>query len=99
MIITGGENVYSVEVENALASHPRVRAVAVVGRADEKWGETVVACVVADGEGEITLDDLLAHASSRLAAYKRPRARIEALPRNATGKVFKNVLRELAAGR
>lgn len=100
MIITGGENVYSVEVENVLASHPRIREVAVVACADERWGEVVVACVVAVDDADVSLDELTTHVTGRLAAYKRPRAvvRVDELPRNATGKVLKNVLRELAAG-
>lgn len=96
MIITGGENVYSVEVENALASHPNVAEVAVVGRPDEKWGEVVVAFVTAASSPAPTLDELREHLATRLAPYKHPRDLriLDALPRNATGKLVKTALRD-----
>jgi fatty-acyl-CoA synthase len=94
VIISGGENVSSIEVEDALMSHPAVREVAVVGTPDDKWGEAVTALVVTDGT-PLTADELIAHCRSRLAGYKCPK-RIEfrdALPRTATGKLQKYLIR------
>jgi fatty-acyl-CoA synthase len=95
VIISGGENVSSIEVEDALTSHPAVREVAVIGIPDEKWGELVTALVVTDGSA-VTAEDLIAHARTLLAGYKCPK-RIEfmdTLPRTATGKLQKFKLRE-----
>lgn len=92
LIITGGRNVHPREVESVLASHSAVEEVAVVGRPSERWGEEVVAVVVADGIDEATLRDF---ARIRLASYKVPK-RVEfvgALPRNAMGKVLRSDLR------
>ncbi|MCH1868477.1 AMP-binding protein [Nocardioides sp. CFH 31398] len=95
VIITGGENVSSIEVEDALFSHPAVAEVAVIGVPDEKWGETILALVVlAEGE-EATEADLIAHCKERVARYKAP-TRIEfrdELARTATGKLQKFKLR------
>jgi acyl-CoA synthetase (AMP-forming)/AMP-acid ligase II len=94
VIITGGENVSSIEVEDAIASHPAVREVAVVGTPDEKWGEAVTALIVTDGS-PLTAEDVVAHCRERLAGYKCPK-RVEfreALPRTATGKLQKFKLR------
>jgi long-chain acyl-CoA synthetase len=98
LIITGGSNVYAVEVEAVLADHATVRDVAVVGVPDRTWGEIVVAVVVADDPGEATeaIEAALAsHCASRLARYKQPRRFrfVEGLPRNAYGKVLKRDLR------
>jgi acyl-CoA synthetase (AMP-forming)/AMP-acid ligase II len=97
MIISGGSNVYAVEVEAALADHPVVREVAVVGVVDRTWGELVTAVVVLndDDHGNGLEAELTAHCSARLAGYKRPRrfAFIDELPRNAYGKVLKRELR------
>ncbi|CAB3392982.1 conserved protein of unknown function [Kyrpidia spormannii] len=95
MIITGGENVYPVEVEQVLYRHPKIREAAVVGIPDDRWGESVKA-VVAVKEGEsLTLEELRAFCDGKLARYKIPRVLevVEALPRNAAGKVLKTVLR------
>jgi fatty-acyl-CoA synthase len=95
VIITGGENVSSIEVEDALTSHPAVREVAVIGIPDEKWGELVTGLVVTDGSA-VTAEQLIAHCRTLLAGYKCPK-RIEfvdALPRTATGKLQKFKLRE-----
>jgi acyl-CoA synthetase (AMP-forming)/AMP-acid ligase II len=94
VIISGGENVSSIEVEDALMAHASVREVAVIGTPDEKWGELVTALVVVDGE--VSADELTAHCRERLAGYKLPR-RIEfrdELARTATGKLQKFKLRE-----
>jgi acyl-CoA synthetase (AMP-forming)/AMP-acid ligase II len=95
VIISGGENVSSIEVEDALMSHPAVREAAVIGIPDEKWGELVTGMVVTDGSG-LTADELIAHCRTRLAGYKCPK-QIEfmtTLPRTATGKLQKFKLRE-----
>ena len=94
MIITGGSNVYAVEVEAALATHPAVHEVAVVGIPDRTWGELVVAVVVARGEADEAA--LAAHCAAHLAGYKRPRRFVlrDSLPRNAYGKVLKRQLRD-----
>lgn len=94
MIVTGGENVYSAEVERALAEHPHVVEVAVVGRRHPHWGEMVTAVVVSD-DPALDPDDLRAFCRSRLAAFKVPKVveLVDALPRNAMGKVQKFVLR------
>ncbi|KAF0845463.1 fatty-acid--CoA ligase FadD5 [Nocardia caishijiensis] len=95
MIISGGENIYCAEVENVLFAHERIREAAVIGRADDKWGEVPVAIVVTEDGGEITLADLADHFDAHLARYKHPKALvvIDALPRNAGGKVVKHELR------
>ncbi len=97
MIISGGENIYSAEVENVLAAHPKVTEVAVVGVSDPTWGETPLAVIVpSDAAAAPTEAEIEAHCREHLAPYKRPRriAIVAALPRNANGKVRKNVLRE-----
>jgi acyl-CoA synthetase (AMP-forming)/AMP-acid ligase II len=95
MIITGGENVYSIEVERALAKHPGVAAVAVVGEPDEKWGEKVTAFVVLAPGAAAHEDDLRAHCRGLIAGYKVPKSiRIESsLPMTASGKIQKAELR------
>ena len=97
MIVTGGENVYSGEVEAVLYSHPAVREAAVFGIPDPKWGELVTACVVLKPEMNLNSDDLIAHCRRSLANYKVPR-RIEfsatELPKSGSGKILKKVLRE-----
>jgi acyl-CoA synthetase (AMP-forming)/AMP-acid ligase II len=95
VIISGGENVTSIEVEDALNSHPAIREAAVIGIPDEKWGELVTALVVTDGT-EVTAEELIAHCREYLAGYKCPK-RVEfldELPRTATGKIQKFKLRE-----
>ena len=94
MIISGGENIYCAEVENALAGHPAILEVAVIGRSDEKWGEVPVA-VAAVTQPDLTLPDLDTFLTERLARYKHPKHLevVEALPRNPAGKVLKTELR------
>lgn len=100
MIISGGENVYSVEVEMAIAEHKSVAEVAVVGEPDEKWGERVVAVVVRKLTASVSEADLL-QACERIASYKRPKkfVFIDKLPRNSFGKVQKASLRDMLAKR
>ena len=97
MIVTGGENVYSEEVEAAIYGHPAVREVAVFGVPDPQWGEIVMACVVLKPGVTLTTDDLIAFGKRSLANYKIPR-RIEFsetdLPKNSSGKVLKRTLRD-----
>ena len=96
MIITGGENVYPIEVEQVLYRHPAVREVAVVGVPHAKWGETPVAVVALKDGVQATDDELIGYARERLAHFKCP-TRVEyvpELPRNATGKVLKTTLRK-----
>ena len=92
LIISGGFNVYPREVEDVLLQHPSVAEVAVIGTPSDEWGETVTAVVVADGPRDD--DALLAFAAERLAAFKRPRIvrYVDALPRNALGKVVRSEL-------
>lgn len=94
MIISGGENVYCAEVENVLASHPSIVEVAVIGRADEKWGEVPIA-VAAVTKDHLRIEDLGEYLTERLARYKHPKALeiVDALPRNPSGKVLKTELR------
>jgi fatty-acyl-CoA synthase len=95
IIISGGENVSSVEVEEALYRHPAVAAAAVVAMPHPKWGETPVAFVELREGRTATEESLLEHCREHLAGYKRPRrVVVRALPKTATGKVRKNVLRE-----
>lgn len=95
MIISGGENVYPAEVENALYSHPKVADVAVIGVPDAKWGEAVKACVVVKKGETLTEAELIAHARTLIAGYKCPKSVdfIEALPRNPSGKILRRELR------
>src|SRR5712692_2708402 len=96
VIITGGENVSSIEVEDCLFQHPAVAEVAVIGVPDEKWGETIKALVVLRSGATATESDLMEHCRSRMAHYKCPTS-IElrdALTRTATGKLQKFKLRE-----
>jgi len=96
MIISGGENIYCAEVENALAAHPAIVEVAVIGRADDKWGEVPVAVVaLAAVHTDLDLGDLDEFLTDRLARYKHPKALeiVDALPRNPAGKVLKTELR------
>ena len=94
VIITGGRNVYSAEVEQAVADHPNVIDVAVVGRPDPEWGETVVAFLTAAPGSGLTPADIRQHCARRIADYKIPREFVFAdIPRNAAGKVQKHLLR------
>ena len=96
MIISGGENIHPIEVEEALVRHPRVRDVAVVGEADGRWGERVVAFVV-PGAG-VTAEELdrFCRESPDLASFKRPRrfVFVDAIPKTASGKILRRLLRD-----
>jgi long-chain acyl-CoA synthetase len=97
MIVTGGENVYSAEVESAISTHPHVAQVAVIGIPDERWGEAVHAIVVPQPGVEITAEVVIAHAREAIAGYKVPKSvdfRTEPLPLSGAMKVLKRALRE-----
>ena len=98
VIISGGENISSVEVENVLYQHPQVLEAAVVAKADEKWGETPHAFVdLKSGSGEVSAESIIGFCRDHLARFKVPRAVVFGpLPKTATGKIQKFVLRERA---
>ncbi|WP_033289258.1 acyl-CoA synthetase [Amycolatopsis jejuensis] len=95
MIITGGENVYSAEVENALARHPAVASCTVIGVPDPDWGERVHAVVVLTPDAQVTADELRAYCKEFIAGYKSPRSVefVDALPVSGAGKILKRELR------
>ncbi len=99
MIIRGGENVYPREIEDVLSTHPAVAGVAVVGRPDPTWGETVAAFVQPAAGTAPTEEELHAHCRANLAAYKTPVTWVfvDEFPLTASGKVRKNVLRDRLA--
>ncbi|HEY6398812.1 MAG TPA: AMP-binding protein, partial [Solirubrobacteraceae bacterium] len=101
MIVSGGENVYPVEVEEVLSQHPSVADVAVIGIPDERWGEVVTALVIPVAGVGVDAGELVAFARQRLAGYKLPRAVefVADLPRSPAGKVLKRELRERYASR
>lgn len=95
MIISGGENIYSAEVEAVLLTHPKIREAAVVGMPDPKWGEAVKAFLVMEPGQSLTEEEVSQFCLENLARYKRPKAIefLSSLPRSATGKVLKRELR------
>jgi fatty-acyl-CoA synthase len=100
IIISGGENISSIEVEDAIFKHPAVSLVAVVAKPDEKWGETPCAFVELKPGAAATADEIIAWCRDRLAAYKCPRHVVFGdVPKTSTGKVQKYVLRDRAKGR
>ena len=101
VIISGGENIASIEVEQALASHPDVVECAVVAAPDDKWGEVPAAFVVLRAGADVTEADLVEHVKSRIARFKAPKSvTFGDLPKTATGKIQKFALRDqLWAGR
>ncbi|ATQ44075.1 long-chain-fatty-acid--CoA ligase [Caulobacter mirabilis] len=96
MIVSGGENVYPAEVENALFSHPAVADAAVIGVPDEKWGEAVKGIVVFKPGQAVSAEELIAHCRERIAGFKTPKSIdvVEVLPRNPSGKVLRRELRK-----
>jgi acyl-CoA synthetase (AMP-forming)/AMP-acid ligase II len=100
MIVSGGENIYSAEVERALMSHPSVESAAVVGAPDEKWGERVVAFVVTYPDKPVDVPDLVSHCRGLIAGYKVPKEihLMDALPQTVSGKVQKAALRQQLQG-
>ncbi len=95
MIVSGGENVYPAEVENALFGHPAIADVAVIGVPDERWGEAVKACVVLKPGMTAEPADIIAFAKTRIAGFKVPKSIdfVAALPRNPSGKILRRELR------
>ncbi|MGH8516905.1 MAG: AMP-binding protein, partial [Panacagrimonas sp.] len=96
MIITGGENVYSAEVEQALARHPAVRQCAVIGMPDPKWGERVTAVIIPAAGTAPTQDEIITHCRGLIAGYKVPKEVrfVDAFPMTATGKILKRAVRD-----
>ena len=96
MIISGGENIYPAEVENALMSHPDIIDAAVVGVPDDKWGETVKGFVILKEGVELTEQDIIASTKEKIASYKCPTSInfIQEMPRNPSGKILRRELRE-----
>jgi long-chain acyl-CoA synthetase len=96
MIISGGENIYSVQVEEAISQHPAVLEAAVIGVPDDEWGESVKAFVVLKPDQSATEQEIIDTAKQHLASYQKPRSVefIETLPKAPTGKILKRVLRE-----
>lgn len=96
MIVSGGENIYSAEVEAAISAHPAVKDAAVIGVPDDRWGEVPKAFVVAEPGTILTEKDLIEFVRERIAHYKAPRSVefVDSLPRNASGKILKRELRE-----
>jgi acyl-CoA synthetase (AMP-forming)/AMP-acid ligase II len=95
VIISGGENIYSLEVEDAVSSHPDVLECAVIGLADERWGEAVCAVVAARPDTQVSLQEIQRHVGRQIARYKAPKRVIvvDELPKLATGKIDKKLLR------
>ena len=96
MIISGGENIYSVEVENCVSQHPAVAQCAVIGVPDEKWGERVQACVILHpGANNGSEQEIIDHCRSLIAHYKCPRSVVyrDSFPLSGAGKVLKRELR------
>jgi len=95
MIISGGENIYPVEIENVLLAHPRIKEVAVIGLPSTQWGESPAAIVVAKEGKRLSAEEVIAYCRGKMAGYKIPRAVefVEEIPRSATGKAQKHLLR------
>ena len=96
MIISGGENIYSVEVEAVIYKHPAVLEVAVVGVPDEKWGEAVKAVVVLKPGKEVDEKELIDFCKQHIASYKVPKSIdfVDELPKSGAGKILKRVIRD-----
>jgi len=96
MYISGGENVYPAEIENILYQMEQIAEVAVIGVADEKFGETGCVCAVVKKDDSLSLEDILAHVDGKLASFKKPKYLhlLKELPRGGTGKVLKFELRK-----
>ena len=96
MIISGGENIYSVQVEAAIHQHPAVLESAVIGIPSEKWGESVHAVVVLKPQASASSDEIIEVAKQNLASYQKPQSVefVESLPKAPTGKILKRELRD-----
>lgn len=96
MIISGGENIYPAEIEDSLLRNPKVADVAVIGYADEKWGEAVKAVVIIKAGETLTEEDLIEWCRGKIGKFKIPKKVVftDAIPRTPTGKILKRILRE-----
>ena len=96
MIISGGENIYSAEIENVLLKHQKIAEAAVIGIPDKEWGEVVKACVVLRDSETMSEADVIDYCKTHLASYKKPRIVqfFDLLPKNELGKVLKKKLKE-----
>ena len=96
MIVSGGENIYSIEVESALMEHPEITDAAVIGVPDEKFGEAVKAFIVTKDGKKIEQEEVIEFSKKLIAGYKTPKSVdiVEIIPRNPSGKILKKVLRE-----
>jgi acyl-CoA synthetase (AMP-forming)/AMP-acid ligase II len=96
MIVSGGENIYPAEVENALMSHKEILDAAVVGIPDDKWGESVIGFVVIEESTNLSEEEIISYARTQIAAYKCPKSIefIKELPRNPSGKILRRELRD-----
>ena len=96
MIVSGGENIYPAEVENALMSNEEILDAAVVGIPDDKWGESVKGFVVIAAESSLSEDEIISYSRTQIAAYKCPKSIefINELPRNPSGKILRRELRD-----
>jgi len=96
MIVTGGENVYSTEVENVLYEHPAILEAAVIGVPDEKWGEAVHAGIVLKEGMSVSEKEIIEFCKQNLARYKAPKSVsfLPSLPKTGSGKIFKKALRD-----
>ena len=101
MIISGGENIYPAEIESLLYEHPAIAEAAVIGAADQRWGESVVVIAALKAGATLSLPQLIAFLEPRLARYKLPRQLhlVDNMPRNSNGKILKTELRQRFAGR
>ena len=99
MVVSGGTNIYTKEVESVLYQHPAVLEAAVIGLPDEAWGEIVAAVVVRRPGAQVTAEELVAHCKESVASYKKPRVVhfVDELPKNPSGKVLKRELRKVLA--
>jgi long-chain acyl-CoA synthetase len=100
MVVSGGYNVYSKELEQVLAEHPDIAEAAVIGVPDELYGEAVAAFVQPRPGAQLSVENVIEHCRAQLAGYKKPRhvVFVDALPRNSLGKVLKSELRKRGAG-
>ena len=100
MIVSGGENIYPVEIENLLLAHPKIKDVAVIGQPSAKWGESAAAIVVSEEGEKITSGEIVEYCRDKIAGYKIPRILelTDEIPRTPTGKIQKHTLKERFAG-
>jgi acyl-CoA synthetase (AMP-forming)/AMP-acid ligase II len=96
MIISGGVNIYPIEIEDLLMTHPKILEVAVIGIPDEKWGESLLAAVVPKGSEEFTVEEIEAFCEGKIARFKIPHfvQNVRELPKSPAGKVLKRIIRE-----